>query len=104
VLAFIFLLCYFNIVVQFKINQEVIMESYIGTVELFAFNFAPKGWERCEGQLLSIADNQQLFSLIGNTYGGDGRTNFSLPNLKGKEPVQGMNYYIAVYGIYPPRA
>lgn len=79
------------------------MESYTGTVELFAFNFAPKGWEPCEGQLLSIADNTQLFSLIGNTYGGDGRTNFALPKLKGKEPVQGMHYCIAVQGEFPPR-
>ena len=79
------------------------MEPYIGMVELFAFNYAPRGWVACEGQLLSIADNTQLFSLIGNTYGGDGRMNFALPNLKGKEPVKGMHYCIAVQGEFPPR-
>ena len=80
------------------------METYTGTVLLFAFNFAPEGWERCEGQLLSVTDYTQLFALIGTTYGGDGQTNFALPNLKGKEPVSGMNYYIAVEGLYPPKA
>jgi microcystin-dependent protein len=79
------------------------MEPYIGTVELFAFNFVPKEWLPCEGQLLSIADYSALFSLLGTTFGGDGRTNFALPNLKGKEPVQGMHYCIAVQGGYPPR-
>ena len=79
------------------------MEPYMGTVELFAFNFAPRGWVPCEGQLLLITQNQPLFALIGSTFGGDGRTNFALPNLKGKEPVKGMHYCIAVQGTFPPR-
>jgi microcystin-dependent protein len=51
------------------------------------FNFAPKGWAMCNGQLMPINQNQALFSLIGTTFGGDGRTNFGLPNLQGKVPV-----------------
>lgn len=53
----------------------------------FAGNFAPVGWARCEGQLLSIADNSALFALIGTTYGGDGQTTFGLPDLRGRLPV-----------------
>lgn len=80
------------------------MEPYIGTVDLFAFSYAPNGWMTCEGQLLQIADYTELFSLIGATFGGDGRTTFALPNLKGKEQVKGMHYCIAVSGNYPPRS
>ena len=60
------------------------MEDYIGTIKIFAFNFAPRNWASCDGQLLSIAQNQALFSLIGTIYGGDGRTTFALPDLRGK--------------------
>lgn len=54
---------------------------------LFAGNFAPRGWAFCNGQLMSIAQNQALFSLLGTTYGGDGRTTFGLPDLRGRGPV-----------------
>src|SRR5712664_3412650 len=54
----------------------------IGQVQLFAFSFVPAGWLPCDGRLMSIMQNQALFSLLGTTYGGDGRTNFALPNLK----------------------
>lgn len=57
---------------------------YIGEVKLVPFNFAPKGWALCNGQLLQIAQNQVLFSLLGTFYGGDGRTTFALPNLQGR--------------------
>lgn len=77
---------------------------YLGQINLFGFSFPPRGWMFCEGQLLDISRNQALYSVLGTTYGGDGRTNFALPNLKGKEPVPGMHYCIAIeMGIFPPR-
>lgn len=79
----------------------------IGTVALFAFNYAPKGWELCDGRLLQIQDNTALFTLLGTNYGGDGRTTFGLPNLLGKGPSTtdpGPEYYIALSGIFPGRS
>lgn len=63
------------------------MEPFIGQVILFAGNFAPRGWAFCHGQLLPIAQNQALFSILGTTYGGDGRTTFALPDLRGRAPI-----------------
>ena len=63
------------------------MNEFIGTIKLFAFNYAPKGWALCNGQLLPVAQNQELFSVIGTTYGGDGRNTFALPDLRGRAPV-----------------
>ena len=60
---------------------------FIGEIRLFAGNFAPRGWAFCDGQLLSISSNAALFSIIGITYGGDGRTTFALPDLRGRVPV-----------------
>jgi len=79
------------------------MEPFIGQIQIFAFNFAPRNWMPCEGQLLPIAENQALFSLVGTTYGGDGRTNFALPNLRGKGPAEHLQYCIAIQGIFPSR-
>jgi microcystin-dependent protein len=62
-------------------------EPFIGEIKLFGFNFAPRGYALCSGQLLSIAQNTALFSLLGTTYGGDGQTTFALPNLNGRVPV-----------------
>ncbi|MCG8701536.1 MAG: tail fiber protein [Bacteroidales bacterium] len=59
-------------------------EAYIGTVLLFGGNFAPRNWAFCDGQLISINSNQALFSILGTTYGGDGRTTFGLPDLRGR--------------------
>jgi microcystin-dependent protein len=59
-------------------------QQFIGEVRLFPYNFAPKTWAYCAGQLLSIAQNTALFSLLGTTYGGDGRTTFALPDLRGR--------------------
>jgi microcystin-dependent protein len=59
-------------------------EPFISQIEAFPFNFAPKGWAFCAGQLLPINQNQALFSLLGTTFGGDGRTNFALPDLRGR--------------------
>jgi microcystin-dependent protein len=60
---------------------------FMGQVEIFSFNFAPKGWTLCNGQLLPINQNQALFSLLGTTYGGDGRVNFALPDMRSRIPV-----------------
>lgn len=62
-------------------------EGTIGEIRLFAGNFAPRDWEFCQGQLLSIASNPALFSVIGTTYGGNGSTTFGLPDLQGRVPV-----------------
>ena len=63
------------------------MEPFIGQIQPFAFDFAPRGWAKCDGQLLAIAENSALFSLIGTIYGGDGRTNFALPDLRSRSPM-----------------
>lgn len=63
------------------------MEPFIGQIQLFGFNFAPRGWAFCEGQLLAISQYTALFSLLGTTYGGDGRTTFGLPDLRGRVPI-----------------
>lgn len=62
-------------------------EPFIGEIRIFAGNFAPRGWAFCDGQLLPIAQNTALFSIVGTTYGGDGRTTLGLPNLQGRTPV-----------------
>ncbi len=62
-------------------------QPYLGEIRMFAGNFAPRGNALCNGQILSIQQNTALFSLLGTTYGGDGQTNFALPNLQGRSPV-----------------
>ncbi|MCQ4141418.1 phage tail protein [Chryseobacterium sp. EO14] len=62
-------------------------EELIGTIKLFAGNFAPRGYMLCNGALLNINQNQALFAILGTTYGGDGRTTFALPNLNGRAPI-----------------
>jgi len=62
-------------------------EGFIGEIRMFGGNFAPRGWALCDGQLLSISQNSALFSILGTTYGGDGRTTFGLPDLRGRAPV-----------------
>ncbi len=64
------------------------MEEYLGTIQPFGFNFAPRGWALCDGQLLPISAHTALFSLFGTTYGGDGRTTFMLPDLRGRSIVK----------------
>lgn len=63
-------------------------EPFIGQITLFAGNFAPRGWAFCQGQLLAIAQNTALFSILGTTYGGNGTTTFALPDLRGRVPLQ----------------
>lgn len=62
-------------------------EPFLSEVRIFSFVFAPKGWALCNGQLLPINQNQGLFSLLGTTFGGDGRVNFALPDLRGRTPI-----------------
>src|SRR2546423_13688859 len=60
---------------------------FLAEIRIFSFNFAPRNWATCSGQLLPINQNQAVFSLLGTTYGGDGRSNFALPNLQGRVPM-----------------
>lgn len=62
-------------------------EPFLAEIRMMSFGFAPKGWALCNGQLLPISQNQALFSLLGTTYGGDGRVTFALPNLQGRAPI-----------------
>jgi microcystin-dependent protein len=62
-------------------------EPFLSEIRMMSFNFPPKGWATCDGQLLPINQNQALFSLLGTTYGGDGRVNFGLPDLRGRTPM-----------------
>ena len=62
-------------------------EPFVGEVRMFAGNFAPRGWAFCDGQLMSVSQNDALFSLLGTIYGGDGRTTFGLPDLRGRIPI-----------------
>ena len=68
-------------------------QPFLGMIAIFPFNFAPRGWAFCNGQLLPISQNQALFSLLGTTYGGNGVQTFALPDLRGRTPVDaGLGY------------
>ena len=62
-------------------------DPFVAEIRIFPFNFAPKGWAWCDGQLLPLSQNTALFSLLGTTYGGDGKCNFALPDLQGRAPM-----------------
>jgi microcystin-dependent protein len=73
-------------------------DPFVAEIRIFGFNFAPKGWSLCQGQLLPISQNTALFSLLGTTYGGDGKVSFGLPNLQGSAPMfwgqgPGLSYH-----------
>lgn len=70
------------------------VEPFLSEICLFPFGFVPRGWAACNGQLLSINQNQALFSLLGTTYGGDGRVNFALPDLRGRVIVHSSNAFV----------
>ena len=73
---------------------------FLGEIRIFGYNFAPRGWSDCSGQLLAISQNDALFSLLGTTYGGDGQTTFALPDLRGRIPVhQGQGAGLSSYAI-----
>ena len=63
------------------------MDPFVAEIRMVGFNFAPKGWAQCQGQLLPISQNTALFSLLGTMYGGDGKSTFALPNLQGNTPI-----------------
>lgn len=92
-----------------KLKTKEMMETYLGIIKLFPYNFAPMGWILCNGATLQITQNQALYSLIGIKFGGNGSTTFQVPNLTNAAPtspgasVQTMAYYIASVGIYPQR-
>lgn len=74
-------------------------QPYVGEIRIFAGNFAPAGWMFCEGQLISISENETLFQLIGTTYGGDGESTFALPDMRGRIPVHmGAGFTLAQTG------
>jgi microcystin-dependent protein len=75
-------------------------EPFIGQIIMVGFTFAPRGWALCDGQILSIAQNTALFSLLGTTYGGDGRVTFALPDLRGRVPIHpGQGAGLSPYGL-----
>lgn len=75
-------------------------DPFIGEIQMVAFNFAPQGWALCDGRLLSIQQNAPLFSLLGNTYGGDGMTTFALPDLRARVPIgQGAGRGLSPYSM-----
>ena len=85
-------------------------DPFMAQIVMFGGNFAPRGWAFCDGQLLPIAQNSALFSLLGTTYGGDGETTFALPDLREAEKAlrpndakTGPRYIIALKGIFPSR-
>ncbi len=76
------------------------MDGVLAQILLFASNFAPRNWSFCQGQILAIAQNQALFSLLGTIYGGDGRTTFALPDLRGRAPIgPGQGPGLSSYGV-----
>lgn len=77
--------------------------QFVGELQLFPYGFAPIDWTLCDGKLLSINDYSTLFALIGTTFGGDGMTNFAVPDLRKATIGQYNQYYIALNGIFPPR-
>ncbi|RAW15973.1 hypothetical protein DC345_10770 [Paenibacillus taichungensis] len=77
-------------------------QPYLGEIKLLPYRSAPQGWMPADGRLLSLTQNTALYSLIGNNYGGDGKSNFALPDLTNAAP-EGLRYFVATNGIYPPR-
>lgn len=79
------------------------MDEFLSVVKLFALphGYIMRGWQPCEGQILNVCQNQVLFSLLGNRFGGDGRTTFALPKLTSPDP--NMTYHICIEGLYPSR-
>jgi microcystin-dependent protein len=74
--------------------------NYVGQLALFPFNFAPVGWALCQGQLLPISQYTAVFALLGVQFGGDGRSNFALPDLRGRAPIgQGHGWGLSVYNV-----
>ena len=81
------------------------MDVFLGMIKALPYNFIPMGWQPCDGGLMQIVQNQALFALIGNKFGGDGKQTFARPDLRGAETDAGgfCKYYICVAGLWPPR-
>ncbi len=79
------------------------MDSFLGQIQLFTFGWPPQGWMTCEGQMLQIATNQALYTLLGIRFGGDGVNTFGLPDLRNANLANASKYCIAIQGIYPSR-
>jgi microcystin-dependent protein len=83
------------------------VDPFVGQIKPFAFNFAPRGWALCQGQLMAISQNTALFSILGTNFGGDGRSTFGLPDLRGATPIGvgqltgGQNYVVGETGGEP---
>jgi microcystin-dependent protein len=76
------------------------MDPFVAEIRIFAFNFAPKGWAFCDGQILPLSQNTALFSLLGTTYGGDGKSNFALPNMQTNVPMNfGQGPGLSLYDL-----
>lgn len=71
-------------------------EPFLAEIRMLGFNFAPRGWAQCDGQILPISQNQALYALLGTFYGGDGRTTFALPDLRGRAPVHPGNIVVTL--------
>jgi microcystin-dependent protein len=78
-------------------------EPYLGEIAIFPFNFAPENWMLCEGQKLPIQENVALFSVIKDSFGGDGKVNFALPDLRQQSKELGASYAIALRGVFPSK-
>ena len=75
-------------------------DPFVAEIRIFPFNFAPRGWAWCDGQLMPLAQNTALFSLLGTTYGGNGKSNFALPDLQGRAPMQpGQGPGLSLYDL-----
>ena len=81
---FMIIVCLLALSLFVSFQEAYAQEPFIGEIRMFAGNFAPRGWAFCDGQLLDIASNNALFAILGTTYGGDGRTTFALPDLRGR--------------------
>ena len=82
--------CLYISIIKFKkneLNSLIMADPFVAEIRIFPFNFAPKGWAWCDGQLLPLSQNTALFSLLGTTYGGNGKSNFALPDLQGRAPM-----------------
>ena len=80
------------------------MDAYMGSMMLFAGNYAPYNWMECDGQRMMIAQNQALFSILGTTYGGDGLETYMLPDMRKQSLPTGLRWIICVAGPYPSRS
>ena len=77
------------------------MDTFLGTIALFPYNYAPVNWAECDGALLSAPQNTPLYMLLGTRFGGDGQNTFALPDLRKQAPSPDVRYYIALQGLWP---